>query len=84
MFTMIVDGPFLCLSKPSIGLDTTEQLPVKHFSPLIFFDLSEMMKPSNKFVNEINKLVNKIKFTTTVSEVIKCLTEIQVLRLNQH
>lgn len=43
-----------------------------------------MVKSSNKFFNKINKLVNKIKLTNTVSEVIMSLSEIQVLKLNQH
>ena len=43
-----------------------------------------MVKSSNKFFNKINKLVNKIKLTNTVSEVIMSLPEIQVLKLNQH
>lgn len=86
MFVMIGDIPFLCLSKPLqyIGLDTRGQVICSAFHSFDIFDLSRMVKSSNKFFNKINKLVNKIKLINTVSEVIMSLPEIQVLKLNQH
>lgn len=66
------------------GLDTSGQVICSAFYSFDIVDLSKMVKSSNKFFNKINKLVNKIKLTNTVSEVIMRLPEIQVLKLNQH